>query len=200
MNKLYIKLSIVILSAFAIGGCNVDPVIYPDTYVSTVGQTNTGTGTGTGTGTDTGAGTGTGTGTGTGVGTDTGTENTGDGLSVGANNTIQIQLTSGGAIKTYSTNVALTAIQGIISIAAIESQSSLITFGLLDSQVGTYDLFAFQTESLYMETLSIGKIKITASTLNMTTGKGNLQGTFSLDLTDGTNKYPHVIGSFNVTH
>jgi hypothetical protein len=219
MKKLYCKIFIAtFFVTTALNSCKLDAPVYPSGTIETgtgsgsgtgsgtgtgtgTGSGNgTGTGTGSGTGTGTGSGTGTGTGTGTGSGTGTGgTENTGEGLPIGAENTIKIQLTAGGAIKTYSTNVVVTSISGISSIIGLENINDMVSLGWFGDTSGTYDLAAAEFGTEYSMASSGGKIKITSFSYNTTTYKGSTTGTFSVDLEDTSGKlYPHVTGSFNI--
>jgi hypothetical protein len=187
MKSLYYKLITTLFFALAFAGCKLDPPVYPEGTISTVGKGKT---------------------SGIGMGTGTGTVNTNDGagLPIGATATIQVQV-DGGTILDYgnisSFDVALPGSPDAVGSAngqtGIMGSLEANVFSLVfdDSSAGTYDIldlnFANYSSVTKSDGSGKGRIKVTVLTPNQ------IEGTFNSDVADDQGVIHHVIGSFNIS-
>ncbi|MEB0263099.1 MULTISPECIES: hypothetical protein [unclassified Mucilaginibacter] len=173
MNKLYSKLLLVIFSALAIGGCKVDPVVYPEGTISTIGKTNTGTGTGTGTGSNNG----------------------------GISNGSTITYTVDGKSTTLTTaffqviNASQLPPNGSTQIGGGTDAASAFSLSARTTVAGSFD-----ADVIVLGT-SFGDGKVTFTEINTTNNglKGTVKGTFTGSVTNLTNQIKKDIsGSFSI--
>jgi hypothetical protein len=223
MKKIYILCLLVIIGLAS--SCKRDTPLYPGDkgYVADSPPTTTvGTGTGTGTG-GTGTGTG-GTGTGTG-GTGTGTGGTGTGgTGTGGTGTGGVTpVTNGNGLPLGALNTLLYKVQGVTYTCstevgfAIDLQANAILTGQADQNggpwvcgvnisfvgntVGTFDMKPgfFLEDAINNTSLTLVDGKVAITSIHTSGYLGTLQGTFNTNMTDASGTVYNVIGSFNIS-
>ncbi|MEN0052281.1 MAG: hypothetical protein AAGC65_01365 [Mucilaginibacter sp.] len=173
MKSLYYKIIALLFLVIAINGCKPDEAINPKKIVPIPGYN------------------------------DDNTPNTGDGLPLGPQGTVEFQIDG---VKTTYTNVSYEVFYphtpqafvspetGQINILGTGANPAHDLFSLifLNSKAGTYDIFLINAIDLFGGDGDDAKVKVT------TFSDGLLQGTFNANLTGDDNKTHKVIGSFNI--